>query len=87
MFGSIYADISFLKYFDLRNEVSYSLGTNNNRAHQLAGTIGNTSLGSQLAEYRGNSYYYAVRNYLNFNRSFGKHGVSATAGHEAQFLL
>lgn len=85
MFGSIYADISFLKYFNLRNEVSYSLGTNNNRAHQLSGNIGNNTLGSQLAEYRGNSYYYAVRNYLNFNRSFGKHGVSATAGHEAQY--
>lgn len=85
IFGSAYADISFLNYFNLRNEVSYSLGTNNNIAFQLAGNIGNNVLNSQLGEYRGNNYYYALRNYLNFNKSFGKHNVSATAGHEAQY--
>jgi TonB-linked SusC/RagA family outer membrane protein len=85
VFGNVYAELSFLKYFNLRNEVSYSLGNNNNMAFALAGNIGNTTQGSQLGEYRGNSYYYALRNYLNYNRTFGKHNVSATAGHEAQY--
>lgn len=85
LFGSIYADLSFLKYFNLRNEISYSMGTNNNIAFQLAGNIGNNTLQSQLGEYRGNSYYYALRNYLNYNQAIGKHNISATGGHEAQY--
>ncbi len=85
VFGNIYADVQFLKNFSLRNEISYSLGLNNNTAHQLEGRIGNTSLRSQLFDYRSNSYYYAIRNYLNYNKYFKKHAISATAGHEAQF--
>lgn len=85
VFGNIYADVSFLKNFSLRNEISYSVGLSTNTAHQYSGVIGNTSLRSQLFDRRNNSYYYAVRNYLNYNKYFGRHGVSATAGHEAQY--
>lgn len=85
MFGNIYADVQFLKNFSLRNEVSYSLGLNTNTAHQLAGNIGPTALRAQLFDSRGNSYYYAIRNYLNYNKYLGKHSISATAGHEAQY--
>jgi len=85
IFGNIYADVQFLKNFSLRNEVSYSLGLNTNTAHQLAGNIGPTALRAQLFDSRGNSYYYAIRNYLNYNKYLGKHSISATAGHEAQY--
>jgi len=85
VFGNIYAEVQFLRNFSLRNEISYSLGLNNNTAHQLSGNIGPTALRSQLFDSRGNSYYYAVRNYLNYNKYFGKHSISATAGHEAQY--
>ncbi|MCG2614394.1 TonB-dependent receptor [Terrimonas sp. NA20] len=85
VFGNIYADVQFLKNFSLRNEISYSLGLNNNTAHQLAGNIGPTALRAQLFDGRGNSYYYAIRNYLNYNKYFGKHSISGTAGHEAQY--
>ncbi|MBL7764234.1 MAG: SusC/RagA family TonB-linked outer membrane protein, partial [Chitinophagaceae bacterium] len=85
VFGNIYADISFTKNLSLRNEISYSLGLNNNNAFQKSGNIGNTSLRSQLFDYRGNSYYYAIRNYLNYNKYFGKHAITATGGHEAQY--
>lgn len=85
VFGNIYADIKFSRDFNLRNEVSYSFGINNNLAYQLAGNVGPRTLASKLADYRGNSYYYALRNYLNYNKYFGKHSVSATVGHEAQY--
>lgn len=85
VFGNIYAEVQFLKNFSLRNEVSYSLGLNNNTASQMSGYIGPTSLRSQYFDSRGNSYYYAIRNYLNYNKYFGKHSISATAGHEAQY--
>ncbi len=85
VFGQLYADIEFMKGLSLRNEFAYSLSQYNNMAHQLKGNIGNTSLRSQLFEYRGNGYYYAVRNYLNYYKNIGKHAISATAGHEAQY--
>jgi TonB-linked SusC/RagA family outer membrane protein len=85
VFGNLYAEIQFLKNFSFKNEFSYSLGLNSNSAFQKSGNIGNTSLRSQLFDYRSNSYYYAFRSYLNYNKNFGKHNVSGTAGHEAQY--
>ncbi len=85
VFGNIYAELQFLKDFSLRNEVSYSLGLNNNTAYQKSGNIGRTSLQSQLFDSRGNSYYYALRNYLNYNKYLGSHSINLTAGHEAQY--
>ncbi len=85
VFGNIYADIRFIEGLNLRNEISYSLGMNNNLAYQLAGNVGTTSLQSQLFDNRGNSYYYAIRNYLNYNKYIGRHSITATAGHEAQY--
>ena len=85
VFGNIYAELQFSKNLSLRNEVAYTLGLNNNLAYQYSGDIGPTQLQSQMFDARGNSYYYAVRNYLNYNKYFGKHAISATAGHEVQY--
>jgi len=85
VFGNIYADVSFLKDFSFRNEISYSMSNNENTAYQRSGNIGTRALQSKLIDSRGNSYYYAIRNYLNYNKYFGQHSISATAGHEAQY--
>jgi len=85
IFGNIYADIKFLKDFSFRNEVSYSLGNRNTKAYQLGVDIGPRTLQSKLIDSRNNSYYYALRNYLNYNKTVGKHYIGFTAGHEAQF--
>lgn len=84
-FGNVYADITMPYGLSLRNEIAYSVGLQNNSAFQNSGVIGPTTLQSQLFENRSNSYYYAIRNYMNFNKSYGKHNISATAGHEAQY--
>lgn len=85
VFGNFYVDLQLMKGLSLKNEAAYSLGLNNNSAFQLKGNIGPTQLQSQLFDYRGNSYYYVLRNYLNYNKYAGKHAISATAGHEAQY--
>lgn len=85
VFGNIFADITFTKGLSLRNEISYSLGQNSNKAFQKSGYIGNTSLRSQMFDGRNTSYYYALRNYLNYNKYIGKHSITATVGHEAQY--
>lgn len=85
VFGSIYAEISLGKYVTVRNEFAFDFGLTQNTAFQRQGMIGNTPAQSHLLEGRSNSIYYVIRNYANYNQTFGKvHHVSATAGHEAQ---
>lgn len=85
IFGNVYADISFLKWLSLRNEVSYSLSYQNNDAFQKDATIGTYSQISKLIQNRSNSYYYNLRNYFTANKSFGKHSINGTLGHEVQY--
>lgn len=85
IFGNMYAELKFLKDFTLKNEVSYTLGMRNNKAYQLGVNVGPRVLQSKLIDSRNNSYYYALRNYLNYSKTFGKHYIAATAGHEAQY--
>jgi TonB-dependent starch-binding outer membrane protein SusC len=84
VFGNAYFEISFLKDFSLRNEISYSLGQDNNVAFQKAGNVGGTSFRSKLIDSRSDSYYYSLTNYLNYNKYVNKHGIQLTAGHQAQ---
>lgn len=85
VFGSTYADAQIMKDLSFRTEFAYSLSLNDNTAFQNSGAIGPTQLQSQLFDTRSNSYYYALRNYLNYNKYFNKHSISATVGHEAQY--
>jgi TonB-linked SusC/RagA family outer membrane protein len=68
--------------------VNYDFQLSQNNAFQpkvTNETTKQTILGpSRLREDRNNNYYWAIRNYLTFNRSFGKHYVNAVIGHEAQ---
>src|SRR5690606_13996122 len=79
------ADVIFFEGLSLRNEFSYQLGLQNNMAFQYEANIGTRSLQAQLYDSRNNSYYYAVRNYLNYNKNLGKHKLAFTGGHEAQY--
>lgn len=85
IFGNMYAELKFLKDFSLRNEISYTIGNRNTKAYQLGVNVGPRILQSKLIDSRNDSYYYAVRNYLNYNKTYGKHYIGITAGHEAQY--
>ncbi|GAB3318634.1 TonB-dependent receptor [Larkinella ripae] len=84
VFGSLYAELQLMKDLSLRNEVSYSLGQDNNVAFQKAGNVGGTSFRSKLIDSRSDSYYWSLTNYLSYNKYIGKHGIQATVGHQAQ---
>lgn len=84
VFGSLYAELQLMKDLSLRNELSYSLGQDNNVAFQKSGNVGGTSFRSKLIDSRSDSYYWSLTNYLNYNKYVGKHGVQATLGHQAQ---
>ncbi len=84
IFGSLYAELQLTKDISLRNELSYSLGQNNNIAYQKGGNVGSTSFRSKLIDSRSDSYYWSLTNYLSYNKYVGKHGIQATVGHQAQ---
>lgn len=88
-FGSLYADLTILKGLTFRNEVNYDFNLSSSKAYQPFVQNDQSKeiilSPSHLREERGNSYYWAVKSYLTYNNSFGKHAVNATAGHEAQY--
>lgn len=92
-FGTIYADLTFLKDFTLHGEFngnygndtraifrpSYSFGAN-------ALTLGAVNPISTSERYAGNNYYWSANQRLNYTKQlFEKHNVNATIGHEAQY--
>ena len=48
-------------------------------------TQGNVINISRLREQRTNSIYYGLQSYLNYSKSFKKHNIYATVGHESQY--
>lgn len=87
-FGALFAEVQIIKGLTLRNEVNYDFNLASDKAFQPLienDTTDQTIVGpSKLREQRTNSLYWAVKNYLNYNVSFGKHNIFATLGHEAQ---
>lgn len=87
--GAIYAEINFFKGLTLRNEFNYNFNLESDHAYQPF--LQNTETGdvilspSRIREQRTQSFYWDVKNFLNYDHIFGgKHSVSATLGHEVQ---
>lgn len=87
-FGNIYAEITFLKGLKLRNQFNYDYSLGAKKAFQpyVKNPLTNELIinPSKLSEQRNNSFYWGLQNYLNYDKTFGKHTISATAGHEVQ---
>lgn len=85
-FGGLYSEIKFFEGLSLRSELNYDFSLMSGKAFQPLIENGNTTIvgPSRLREQRNNSLYWAVKNYLNYTKSFGKHNIYATLGHEAQ---
>lgn len=87
-FGALYAEVKFMEGLSLRNEVNYDFNLASDKAFQPLVTNDSLQINiispSKLREQRNNSLYWAVKNYLNYTKSFNKHTVYVTLGHEAQ---
>ena len=86
VYGNVYGEIIFNKYFTFRNELGFDFQLTQNKAFQPTYKMGNVTVDvNRLREDRNNSLYWVLKNYLNFNKNFaGVHDVYATLGHEAQ---
>jgi TonB-dependent starch-binding outer membrane protein SusC len=87
-FGNIYAELTLAKGLRVRNEFNYDFSLASKKAFQpfVQNPVSNEIVmsPSKLSEERNSSFYWALKNYINYDNTFGKHAVSATAGHEAQ---
>jgi TonB-dependent starch-binding outer membrane protein SusC len=87
-FGALYTEVKFVEGLSLRSEANYDFNLASDKAFQPL--ITNDSLRiniispSRLREQRTNSLFWAVKNYLNYDKTFGKHSIYVTVGHEAQ---
>ena len=90
VFGALYGEIDIIKGLTFRNQLNYDFNLGSNKAFQPEVKNGDITQNNiiniaQLREERSNSIYYGLQSYLNYSKSWGKHAVYATAGHEVQY--
>ncbi|MEJ2903685.1 TonB-dependent receptor [Pedobacter panaciterrae] len=87
-FGTVYADLIIIDGLTIRSEGNFDFNLSSDRAFQPyvqnAETKAVILSPARLREQRNNSLYWAIKNYANYNKAFGKHNIAATVGHEAQ---
>lgn len=85
LFGNAYAEIQFYKDLSLRTEASGNFDFNNEKSFNPAFNFGkyiNPTNSASSSSWQ--NFYTVVREYLTYNRSFGKYSVNGLAGHESQ---
>lgn len=82
--GNFYLDIKPIKQLNWRSELNYDIG--NSRSEQWKPTY---DFGpavqrpiNEISWQRNNNLWWAFKNFLTYNESFGKHSVSAMLGQE-----
>ena len=85
LFGNAYAEINFTKELSLRNEVSGNFDFSSNEAFRPQTTFGKfTTPDPTISSYSsGKNIYTVIRNYLTYNKSFGKNNLNVLLGHES----
>jgi len=87
-FGTAYADLMIIDGLTVRTEGNFDFSLGVNRAFQPYVYNNNTKTvilsPSRLRDQRQNTLYWALKNYANYNKTFGQHNIAATLGHEAQ---
>jgi TonB-dependent starch-binding outer membrane protein SusC len=85
LFGNAYAEIQFYKDLSLRTEASGNFDFNNEKSFNPAFNFGkyiNPTNSASSSSWQ--NFYTVVREYLTYNRLFGKYSVNGLAGHESQ---
>jgi TonB-dependent starch-binding outer membrane protein SusC len=85
LFGNAYAEINFTKELSLRNEVSGNFDFSSNEGFRPQTTFGKyTTPDPTISSYSSSQNIYTViRNYLTYNKSFGKNNLNVLLGHES----
>jgi len=80
-FPQAFGEVSLLKGLRFRSQVSGEIGGNRFTDYQYPYTLSNYLTSPRQAQLGYGSYsYYILENYLSFDRTYGKHAISAVAG-------
>ena len=82
--GNIFSDIYFLKNLVWHAELDYDVSYSKANTFNPSVSLGSYQrAANEVRSQKNNSLYWAVKNYLTWNQTFGKHNVTAMAGQEA----
>lgn len=82
LYGSIYGDFKLASFLNFRSELNYDFQMTQNQAFQAAYSSGTAIFASDLFKQANTSFFWAWKNYLSFNKDFGRHNITSTVGHE-----
>lgn len=85
LMSNVYGDVTLLKGLVFKSEFSFDNNHNLTKAFHPTfkwGSIVNTE--NKLRQREENSFFWAAKNYLTYNKSFGKHSFVTLLGTEAQ---
>lgn len=83
--GNVFSDITFPFFKDLtwHAEFDYDLSYSAAETFNPSVNLGSYQrAANEVREQKNNSIYWALKNYLTYNKSFGKHSVTAMVGQE-----
>ena len=82
--GNIFSDITFLPGLTWHAELDYDVSYSKANTFNPSVSLGSYQrAANETRSQKNNSLYWAVKNYLTWNKSFGKHSFTAMAGQEA----
>ncbi len=82
--GNIYSEISFLPNLVWHAELDYDLSYSAGQTFNPSVSLGSYQRAANEARnQKNNSIYWAVKNYLTWNKTLGKHNITAMVGQEA----
>ena len=77
----LFGEVSIIRGLSLRSQISGTYGGGSSNTFQKAYTGSNDISHPRQVSLELNNYFtYTFENYLSYNRTFGKHNISATAG-------
>ena len=82
--GSVFADITPIKHLTWHAEVGFDIGSSKGETYEPKVNLGTWSRGTNQSRVQKNSNtYWALKNYVTYSNTFGKHSISAMVGQEA----
>ena len=82
--GSIFADVTPINHLVWHTEVGFDFGSSKGETYEPKVDLGTWSRASNESRMQKNSNtWWALKNYVTYSNSFGKHSVTAMLGQEA----
>jgi TonB-linked SusC/RagA family outer membrane protein len=81
--GNIFSDINFLPQLVWHAELDYDISYSKAETFNPSVNLGSYQRASnEVREQKNNSLYWALKNYLTYSNTFGKHSITAMVGQE-----